>query len=122
MLIVKMILPSLRVEVARSLIEAHGLKPINAAKKMDVTPAAVTQYLKGVRGRNFPDGIFERKEIKKDIDDFIDELVNGSQGYSGALGKLCRICKNIRQSGLICTECKKLSPALMSSDCSLCRS
>ncbi len=117
----KMVLPSLRVDVARSLVNDYGLKPINVAKMMDVSPAAVTQYLKGVRGRGFDETIFRNGRIKREVDDVVREIVKNPRDHSQVLRKLCRLCRVIRQEALICDECKKLSPALQDLDCTLCR-
>ncbi|MEM4245929.1 MAG: hypothetical protein QW390_01380 [Candidatus Bathyarchaeia archaeon] len=121
MIIVKMVLPSLRVEIARSLVEERGMKPISAAKAMDVTPAAVTQYLKGVRGMGPVEGRFREGWLKSDVEELIEAMVKDPPDYAEVLGKLCSLCKALRRSGLVCDECKRASPALSSLDCSFCR-
>ena len=50
MVVVQYILPALRVAVSRQLVNELSLKRSEAAKKMDVTPAAITQYLNKSRG------------------------------------------------------------------------
>ncbi len=45
MIVVQSILPALRMEVTRQLIDNYGMRKTDAAAKMGITPAAVSQYL-----------------------------------------------------------------------------
>jgi len=49
MIVVQYIPPSLRVAIAKELVNALGLKK-QAAEKMNVTSSAITQYLNKSRG------------------------------------------------------------------------
>jgi len=44
-------LPLLRALVARELVENYNLKQMEAAKLLGVTQAAISQYLRGMRGK-----------------------------------------------------------------------
>ncbi|MEM3056899.1 MAG: transcriptional regulator, partial [Candidatus Bathyarchaeia archaeon] len=48
--VVQYLLPALRVAVSKKLIETYGMRRTEAAEKMDLKPAAITQYLKRSRG------------------------------------------------------------------------
>ena len=50
MVVVQHILPALRLEITRELVEKYRMKRSDAALKMGITPAAVTQYLSRTRG------------------------------------------------------------------------
>ena len=50
MIVVQRILPALRLEITRELVEKYGMRKADAAGKMGVTPAAVSQYLNRSRG------------------------------------------------------------------------
>ena len=115
------LLPSLRVMVAKGLIDDYGLKPIEAARKMDVTPAAVTQYLKGARGREYVDGVFEREDVKKALTGIVEELAADKVDFPSVLNRICELCKMVRREGLICDQCMDASPALKKTVCSMCR-
>lgn len=52
MIVVKDILPSIRVLIARELVGIHGMKKSMVAELMVLTPAAITQYLNTTRGDN----------------------------------------------------------------------
>ena len=107
-------------EVAKKLINDYGLKPIEASKKMDVTAAAITQYLKGVRGMGAQNTIFNEDCIIDGINVLIKELIKTPRDYSKVQSNLCALCKEIRQRGFICDECKRNSPYLENIDCHFC--
>ena len=44
-------LPVLRKEIARSMIDNFGLSQTEAAQRLGLSPAAVSQYLSGKRGK-----------------------------------------------------------------------
>jgi predicted transcriptional regulator len=51
-LIVWYVLPSIRRELARELVEKHKLTQAEVARRFGVTDAAISQYLKSKRGTN----------------------------------------------------------------------
>jgi predicted transcriptional regulator len=53
MIIVVNVLPIIRALIAKQLIEKYNFKLVDAARKMNVTPSAITQYLRGSRGEKF---------------------------------------------------------------------
>jgi predicted transcriptional regulator len=121
LIIAGLILPALRVEIAKSLIKDYNLKPIMAARKMDVTPAAITQYVKGVRGKEAVGKIFQKEDVKQGVNTFVNELMKDPSNHSDVLSKLCSLCKYIRREGLICDACRDLSPESKNIDCDFCK-
>lgn len=119
--VVGALLPSLRVTVARKLVREHGLKPVEAARKMAVTPAAITQYLKGVRGGEYVDGFFERDDVKLALKGLLDELAKEDVHFPSVIGKICGLCQMVRREGLLCERCVEVSPTLKEMDCRVCR-
>jgi predicted transcriptional regulator len=92
-------LPVIRKEIAVSMINDYGLNQRQTAEKLDITPAAVCQYLSKKRGRPH---IFNEKilyEIKLSAKKIID---NGDRSI---IPETCRICTLINKStehGLFC--------------------
>jgi len=121
MFVVGALLPSLRVTVAKKLVEEHGLKPVQAARKMNVTPAAVTQYLQGVRGGVLIDGFFERDDVKLALNGLLEELTKEEVHFPSVIGKICGLCQMVRREGLLCDRCVEVSPTLKEMDCRVCR-
>lgn len=120
MVIVTQILPAIRVMVARELVYNHGLKPIEAAVKMDVTPAAITQYIKGLRGKYPIETIEKSRKAKKIISELTSELVKDEVDIIFVLNMLCKACKAISSEGLLCDLHKELMLSLRKHKCKIC--
>ena len=102
-IIVWQILPSIRRELARRLIQDFGLSQKESAEKLKVTPAAICQYISKKRGKNQIDDIDLLEEIKKSSEIIINK------GEKSIIIEICRICKLMRERDLIsfsCENCK----------------
>ncbi len=98
--------------IARQLVDEAGLKKSEAAKRMDVTPAAITQYLNKSRGDKALEVIEGSERIRELISDLVNDLVNDDNPSDIQLLKLCRTCQAIRTEGLICELHKEAMPSL----------
>jgi predicted transcriptional regulator len=111
-IVVRYVLPSLRVLIARELIEKHGLSRVRAAEKMELTPAAITQYLKKVRGETAIQLIESSDETVKIISEMASDLAKGEASVYDVLQNICKICQIMRSNGLLCEMHKEILPAL----------
>jgi predicted transcriptional regulator len=94
-IIVWHVLPAIRRELARIMIEKHGLTQKDTAKKLGLTEAAVSRYLSGKRAYlDMPNG-----KIKKEIVKSVDNLVNGRN--TTIVIETCRICDLLKAAGVI---------------------
>ena len=112
MIVVQYILPALRVAISRKLVNEMNLKKSEAAKKMDVTPAAITQYLNKSRGDRAFDVIEGFERINELIVDLARDLAESENPSDMQLLKLCRTCQAIRSEGLICELHMEIMPSL----------
>jgi predicted transcriptional regulator len=112
MVVVQYILPALRVAISRQLVNELNLKRSEAAKKMDVTPAAITQYLNKSRGDKAINVIKSSERINELIIDLAKDLADSENPSDIQLLKLCRTCQAIRSEGLICELHKEAMPSL----------
>lgn len=112
MIVVQYILPSLRVAIAKELVDGLGLKKNKAAEKMNVTSSAITQYLNKSRGEKAIEVIEGSDRIKDLLSDLTEDLMDDSSPSDVQLMKLCRICQAIRSEGLICELHKEVMPSL----------
>ena len=111
MIVVKDILPSIRVLIARELVEKHGLKKSKVAVLMGLTPAAITQYMNSSRGDNTK--IIEgSKKIRELISDITQDMVHGESPPDMLLLKMCMICQIVRSEGLMCELHMQATPGL----------
>jgi len=87
-------IPAIRSEIARSMVNDFGLNQKEAAAKLEITPAAVSQYLADKRGNI---KIREKKiidEIQVSAENIIkDENID-------LIRETCRLCKIIKSRGL----------------------
>lgn len=70
------ILPAVRAVLASELVEKQGLNRRRAANALDITPAAITQYLKGVRASQMVKRIAGSRELKTFIAAEASKLAN----------------------------------------------
>jgi predicted transcriptional regulator len=110
--VVQYILPALRVAIARELIETYGFRRVEAAKKMDMTPAAVTQYLKRIRGSTASDLIGRSRKVMEAVSDISRDIAMGEGSTDALLVKMCRACRTARDEGLLCELHKEAMPSL----------
>ena len=102
MMVVQYILPALRVEIAKELSGDYDLKNADIARKMDVTPAAVTQYLNRTRGGDASDLIKESDKVMGVVSEIAKDIVNEESPPDMLLMKLCKACVTVRTERLMC--------------------
>ena len=97
-LIVWYVLPFIRRELARVLVEKHNLTQAEVARRFGVTDAAVSQYLKSKRGTNKElesSGRYE--EFKEEVERAAQRIIDGSD----IVTETCRICNMVKHSGML---------------------
>lgn len=92
-------LPVIRKEIAESMINNFGINQKETAKKLEVTPAAICQYMSHKRGKI---KIID-KNILKEIDISAQKLIQDNG--SSIILETCRICKIIRSKGIFSSIC-----------------
>lgn len=105
--VVLYLLPALRTLIMRDLVERHGLKKIEASRKMELTPAAITQYLKGKRGIAFLEEISRSNRARELISEIAEALAREEMHSEDLIEKICMACNEIRSQGIICQTHKK---------------
>lgn len=119
--VVKYLLPAIRVLVMKELMEKHSMRKIEASTKMDLTPAAITQYLKGKRGGIFIHEIKQSKDTMKMVSRLSETLANDDVQLENTIEKLCGICASMRSEGIVCKLHKKDLPTLKKCKGSVCQ-
>ncbi len=106
-IVVLHLLPALRKLIMRDLMERHGMRRIDASRRMDLTPAAITQYLKGRRGEAFLEDIESSERAMEIISEIAEALSREELNSEDLIEKICIICNEIRSQGIICEKHKK---------------
>ncbi len=98
-LIVWYVLPNIRRELAKELVEGHGLTQAEVARRFGVTDAAISQYLKKKRGANQEmEESIGYDEFKRQIQISAERIVNTGVDI---VQETCRICGIVKQSGML---------------------
>ncbi len=92
------LLPTARGAIAKELVEVHGYTQSSVAKIFDITSAAISQYLKGLRGGNpYIDDSIYKEQFYEHIKVIAKNLTNGSDLSI----ELCILCDFFKKSGMI---------------------
>jgi predicted transcriptional regulator len=92
------LLPTARGELAKELVRAHGYTQAKVAGLFGVTSAAVSQYIKGLRGGNpYIDGSVYRGAFYQQISESAERIANGAD----MLDELCEICNFVKRIGML---------------------
>ncbi|MFP4050682.1 MAG: transcriptional regulator [Thermoplasmata archaeon] len=91
---VKNYLPSIKANIVKHLYENHDLNQTEISEIMDITQAAVSQYIRGVRGdKKLSDELIQDTQ---EAADKIYELYNNDKLTNEELAKIwCKMCKKI---------------------------
>ena len=96
----KAVIPSIRAVVAKVMVEDFGLSRYTAAKLLDVTPAAITNYLKHKRGEKYIDEILNNDELMEIVNEIAKTLIEGNgvrdvKVYMKYKNLVCQICHRV---------------------------
>jgi len=108
------VLPAIRAELARIMMQELEMPQQEIARRLGVSKAAVSQYASAKRGADtdFSD------DIKKELRVFAD-AVAASDDTSKLIDDFCDICKNIQNSGWHYRE-NHGSSVFIHEDCTYC--
>lgn len=96
----KVVIPSIRALIVKTLVEDYKLTKYRAAKMLGLTPAAVTYYLSGERGRKLVQEIEENQDLIKIIKEVSAIIakhngINSLEDYMRYKTSVCRICSQV---------------------------
>jgi predicted transcriptional regulator len=117
---VKTVLPAIRAVMARAIVEKHGMKEKQAAEILGLSQSAISRYTTKDRGNIIT--IEKVPEVQTLIDQMIKLLLYEPHQTMETLNLFCRICKTIREKGLMCQLCQKKNRRKQAETCAFCRS
>jgi predicted transcriptional regulator len=115
---IKYIIPTVRAMITKELIQTHKLKQNDVAKILGITQAAVSQYVRNMRGKYLE--ILNTKEVQITTAKIAIELNKNKIPRSTLTIKFCQICKTIRAKKLVCDIHKRLNLESKSEACEIC--
>ena len=88
------LLPAIRSEIARSMVNDFGLNQKEAAAKLGIQPAAVCMYLSDKRGKSNIKNEFFLNEVKNSAEKILQD------NDRDLVKETCRLCKILKSKGL----------------------
>ncbi|MBI4015429.1 MAG: helix-turn-helix domain-containing protein [Candidatus Aenigmarchaeota archaeon] len=104
--IVQDVLPAMKALLAKELTHKYGLTQKQAAEKMGCTQAAVSQYLRELRGYKVKLLQKDEKSMEK-LEELAKKLASGSAG-TGFSSEICGICDGMRKRDTLKTIYKEI--------------
>lgn len=105
------VIPAIRSEFAKEMMK-QGMKQVEIAKKLNVTRAAISQYISGKRASDVK---FDA-EVKKIIKKAAKRVIEGSS----PVREIDSICSLFRKKGCLCKVHRKMDKSL--TKCGVCLS
>ncbi|HON81576.1 MAG TPA: helix-turn-helix domain-containing protein [Methanoregulaceae archaeon] len=84
-IMVRKYLPAMRAEMVLRLVQREGISQSDAAKRLGVSRAAISQYLSGKRGES-------RIELSGELSTLIDKWAHSVAGLDAGI-TVCDICR-----------------------------
>ena len=116
--IVRSTIPALRAILARELVNNYGLTQEETARILNVTQAAISYYMRKIRGdvlnvETIPKVKSKSKRIAK-------SLINGNLSKTDLTKNICELCWIIRTSKIMCHLCEQTDQSLNAENCDIC--
>lgn len=94
------VLPAVRAILARDLVEEHGLTQREAARRLDMTQPAVSQYKNKLRGRQLKK-IENSKSVSNKIDSLIEDVAKQRIEMEDYDHRFCEICQAAKEDSIL---------------------
>ena len=99
----KSLIPALRAILAKDLAKKHNIREDEISRLLGVTQAAVSNYIRGVRGDpKLIEKLLEEKQVVNMITEISDNLASDNAYTPLSLSKFIGLCNYIKSSLLIC--------------------
>jgi len=116
-LVVCELLPTARRELAEELVKTHGYTQVRVAEMFGVTAAAISQYLKGLRGEN---PLISKSSYKRDFYAIIEESALRVHEGEDVVQVLCDICTFVKKVGMLDEIYRDMGEEAILPDCFEC--
>ncbi|MFB5599287.1 MAG: transcriptional regulator [Nitrososphaeraceae archaeon] len=118
----KSLIPAIRAILAKKLIKEYKMKEEIVAKVLGVTQAAISNYVRGIRGDiELIDRLLSVPEVMRKVDDIAQDLVSNRAYTPSTMAKFVELCNFMRYSFIICDVHHKIESNIDEQVCELCK-
>jgi hypothetical protein len=96
----KHVLPAVRVVIVKKLVEEHGMKQTEVAKRLGITQPAVSQYLNKLRGSKYQ-AMLKKYNIMPVVNELADKIASGKLKDKDFSKVYCYICAVLSKKGVL---------------------
>jgi len=100
--VVQYVLPAFRCLVAKELVVKHRFTQVEAAEKLGTSQAAISQYFSSKRGEKKMKSVQSAPKVKSAARRLAKEIASGRASADDSMIHFCRLCMDLRKSGLVC--------------------
>ncbi len=97
---VKDLLPAVRAVIARDLVEEHGLTQREAARRLDMTQPAISQYKNKLRGRQIKK-LENSRKVSQKIENLVDDVAKQRIDMENYGKRFCEICQVAKDDSIL---------------------
>ena len=99
----KSLIPALRAILAMDLAKKHNIREDEISQMLGVTQAAVSNYIRGIRGDpKLIEKLLQEEQVVSMINEITDNLASDKAYTPSSLSKFIGLCNYIKSSLLIC--------------------
>jgi uncharacterized protein len=118
----KLLIPAIRAILSKELVIEKGLKEEEVARMLGITQAAVSNYLRGIRGDNeLISKLMSLSEIMSMIKEISNDLSTNRAYTAKTLSKFIGLCNYMRYSLIICDAHHSLERNIDEKVCEQCK-
>lgn len=114
-IMVQKVLPAIRAELSRTMIFAHGCTQQDVADILELSRAAVSQYVSEKRGAEVGFSEETQYEIRK----FASVLVNKDLSSQEKVKGMCNVCRFVQKSGWLYRNAPEAKACIICEDTDL---
>jgi len=114
-IMVQKVLPAIRAELSRALIFEYGCTQQDVADILELSRAAVSQYVSEKRGAE----VDFSKETQEEIKKFASILLNQGLSSKEKTKGMCAICSFVQKSGWLYKNAPEANPCIICEDMDL---
>ncbi len=101
--VVTAVLPAFRSLVAKELVERFSFSQVEAARRLGITQAAISQYLSRKRGNQLTDVLEANPEVRSAVLKMAANIAAVESSGVDAMMAFCGLCGKLRQESIACT-------------------